>query len=176
MCHLPNIRSEHKHTSQIWSLLLILHTQSSKISDLFLLTSQDEIKNKNAAKWKLPGYPRCPGSHGILRLERILQGHLPHLIDLAWGWEKLRVCYGHEGKQRTKARTKVSLPPRPMCFPHTTLSESVAKNFTLTHNPGVDVHLTPYILGVQLHNSLLKKYERGNSSISKNNLATSLFS
>lgn len=176
MCHLPNIRSEHKHTSQIWSLLLIRLTQSSKISDLFLLTSQDEIKNKNAAKWKLPGYPWCPGSHGILRLERISQSHLLHLIDLAWGWQKLRVCCGHKGKQKTKTRTKVSLPPWPMCFPHTTLSETLAKNFTLTHSPGVDVHLTPYILVVLLHNYLLKKYERGNSSISNNKLATSLFS
>lgn len=88
----------------------------------------------------------------------------------------MRVCHGHKGKQRTKARTKVSLPPQPMCFSHTTLRESLTKNFTLTHNPGEDVHLTPYILVVQLHNYLLKKYEKGKSFISKNNLATSLFS
>lgn len=106
-------------------------TQSSKISDLFLLTLRDEIKmtsllneikNKNAVEWKLLCYPWHPGQSWNFKVRKD-----PRKSSFSFNRSSLRprkiewFATVTKENRDPKLEKKAFLPPQPMCFPPTTL-------------------------------------------------------
>lgn len=139
----------------------------------------NEIKNKNAVKWKFPGYPWCPGQAWSFKVRK-------HLGESSFSFNRSSLRPRRAERfamvtkaNRTKARITGFLPPQPICFPHTTQTWVAGQELHPDPQPRRDcsqLPLIPCILVVQLHNYHLKKNMRKTSLPSQSNLATSLFS